>query len=125
MAHSKSREKQSKTNTSQIAETQWKLPAGFTADGKLASLRDVVEPDVHTLSLSDLTPEQTKDLVAARISAQPKYDLVALGAGNIDKDRAIAEVKAGTPLGQTLMEIEQRYINDLVSHAQETEKSGG
>jgi hypothetical protein len=105
---------------SAISEEQWNLPASFTPNGKLATLREVIAPSVHTLSLSDLTPEQTKTLVAARIEAQPKYDIMALGAGNVDKARAVAEVKAGSSLGQTLIEVEQRHLRDLVEHAQKT-----
>jgi len=38
-------------------------------------------------------------------------------AGVIDKDRAIAEVKAQSKVGKTLMEIEHRVINNLIERA--------
>ena len=40
-----------------------------------------------------------------------------VGAGLVDKDRAIAEVKAQSNVGRVLAEIEQRVINNLVERA--------
>ncbi|HJQ23829.1 MAG TPA: hypothetical protein VKA60_07915 [Blastocatellia bacterium] len=94
------------------------MPASFCADGmQLASLRDVVDPQVPTLTLNELSPEQRADLVANRIAAQKDFRIYMLGAGIIDKERAITEVKSQSKIGRALMEIEQRVINHLVDNA--------
>ena len=49
--------------------------------------------------------------------AQPDFKLEMLGAGTIDKDRAVAEINARSKIGTALMEIEQRVINNLVERA--------
>jgi hypothetical protein len=100
-----------------IPQNQWNLPASYSADGTLATLREVADPKVPTLSLPELSPAQRADVVVKRIEAQPKFEIAMLGAGLIDKERAIAEVKAGSKVGRALMEIEQRVINNLVSRA--------
>jgi hypothetical protein len=102
---------------SEIPASQWTLPAGYKADGQFATLKDVLAPDVHTLSLTEMTPEQKRNLVAARINAQPKYNLMTLGAGEVNKEQAVSAVKAGTPLGRTLIEVEERYLGDVMRHA--------
>ncbi|MGI8839120.1 MAG: hypothetical protein ACR2H4_21150 [Pyrinomonadaceae bacterium] len=101
-----------------IQERQWKLPASFCADGKgWASLREVVDPDVPTMTYSELSPDQRSALVAKRIGQQPKFQIAMLGAGLLDQKRAMAEVKAQTSIGRALMEIEQRVINYQVTKA--------
>ena len=101
-----------------IPAEQWDFPAGYTADGKrLANLREVVDPEVATMSLAQLSPEQRAELVAERIARQPKFRLAMIGAGVVDKDRAISEVKAQTEIGRALMEIEQNVIHLLVEAA--------
>lgn len=105
------------TGPAAIAQSQWKLPASYSADGTLATLREVADPEVPTLSLSDLSPGQRADVVVKRIEAQPKFQIAMVGAGVIDKERAIAEVKSGSKVGRALVEIEQRVINNLLSRA--------
>ncbi|MFN2499835.1 MAG: hypothetical protein ABR557_12180 [Pyrinomonadaceae bacterium] len=101
-----------------IQERQWKLPASFCADGKgWASLREVMDPDVPTMTYSELSPDQRSALVAKRIAQQPKFQIAMLGAGLLDQKRAMAEVKAQTSIGRALMEIEQRVINHQVAKA--------
>lgn len=104
-----------------IPQSQWELPASYSADGTLATLREVADPKVPTLSLPELSPVQRADVVVKRIEAQPKFQIAMVGAGIIDKERAIAEVKAGSKVGRALMEIEQRVINNLVSRAVQAE----
>jgi hypothetical protein len=104
---------EAKALSAPIPKEQWDLPAGFRSDGQIATLRDVVNPKVPTVALSEVTPEQRVDLVVKRIEAQPDFKIATVGAGIVDKDRAIAEVRAGSSLGHTLMEIEQRVINNL------------
>ena len=48
---------------------------------------------------------------------QPKFEIGAIGSGKISKDRAIAEIKARTPIGKSLMEIETRVIQDVLNMA--------
>lgn len=101
-----------------IQDRQWNLPASFCADGKgWASLRELVDPDVPTMTYSELSPDQRSALVAKRIAQQPKFQIAMLGAGLLDQKRAMAEVKAQTSIGRALMEIEQRVINHQVAKA--------
>ncbi|HBB86858.1 MAG TPA: hypothetical protein DC047_04520 [Blastocatellia bacterium] len=106
-----------------IQTRQWELPTSYCADGKgWATLREVVDPDVPTMTYSELTPEQRAELVAKRISEQPKFQIAMLGAGLLDQKRAMAEVKAQTAIGRALMEIEQRVINHQVNKAMVAEQ---
>ena len=107
-----------------IEDRQWKLPASYYAGGKsLATLREVVDPDVPTMSFSELSARQRVDLVAKRIAQQPKFQIAMLGAGLLDQKRAIAEVQGQTSIGRALMEIEQRVINHQVAKAAQTEST--
>ncbi len=107
-----------------IQKRQWALPTSYCADGKgWATLREVVDPDVPTLTYSELSPEQRAELVAKRISEQPKFQIAMLGAGLLDQKRAMAEVRAQTSIGRALMEIEQRVINHQVNKALVAEQS--
>jgi hypothetical protein len=95
------------------------MPAGFHSDGsKHATLRDVLDPDVATMQLSDLTLEQRAELVAKRLELQPKIELAMIGAGMVDKARAITEVKNRTKVGRLLIEIEHQMIRNLIEQAQ-------
>lgn len=101
-----------------IPQEQWALPAGFTADGtRLATLKELADPAVPTMSLAQMSPTQRAELVSKRIEMQPKFDLAMVGAGVVDKQRAISEVKAQTDIGRVLMEIEQNAINFLLDAA--------
>ena len=100
-----------------VPQAQWDMPAGFRPDGQMATLKEVVDPKVHTLSLGEISQEQRADLVVKRIEQQPDFNITMFPAGLIDKDRAIAEVKAQSKVGKTLTEIEQRVIANLVERA--------
>jgi hypothetical protein len=107
-----------------IQDRQWELPASYCAGGKgWATLREVVDPDVPTMTFSELSPKQRAELVAKRIAQQPKFQIAMLGAGLLDQKRAMAEVKAQTAIGRALMEIEQRVINHQVTKAINMEQS--
>jgi hypothetical protein len=109
--------------TGAIQQRQWELPTSYCADGKgWATLREVVDPDVPTMTYSELSPDQRAELVAKRISEQPKFQIAMLGAGLLDQKRAMAEVKAQTAIGRALMEIEQRVINHQVNKAMMAEQ---
>lgn len=95
------------------------MPAGFCADGiGHATLREVADPDVPTLQLSDLSLERRAELVARRLELQPQINLAMIGAGMIDKSRAIIEVKNRTKVGKLLIEIEHQMIRNLLEQAQ-------
>jgi hypothetical protein len=98
---------------------QWTMPAGFNADGsEHATLEEVLDPDVPTMQLSDLTLEQRAELTAKRLELQPKFELAMIGAGMVDKARAISEVKNKTKVGRLLIEIEHQMIRNLLEQAQ-------
>ena len=102
-----------------LLEKQWQIPAGFHADGSAAAtLQEVLDPAVPTLHSTDLTLQQQAELVAKRLASQPKIELAMVGAGMIDKDRAIAEVKRKTKVGKLLIEIEHQMIRNLIEQAQ-------
>jgi hypothetical protein len=114
--HARKKKKTEKAGA--IQDRQWELPASYCAGGKgWATLREVVDPDVPTMTFSELSPKQRAELVAKRIAQQPKFQIAMLGAGLLDQKRAMAEVKAQTAIGRALMEIEQRVINHQVTKA--------
>jgi hypothetical protein len=96
-----------------VPQDQLSMPAGFRPDGEVATLKEVLDPQVPTVSLAEVTPQQRADLVAKRIERQPDFNVQMVGAGTIDKNRAIAEVKAQSDIGKRLIEIEQRVLNNL------------
>jgi len=123
-ATKRARKKRRVEKAGAIQKRQWELPTSYCADGKgWATLREVVNPDVPTMTYSELSPEQRAELVAKRISEQPKFQIAMLGAGLLDQKRAMAEVKAQTAIGRALMEIEQRVINHQVNKAMMAEQA--
>ena len=107
-------------------EKQWEMPAGLHADGSNhATLRDVLDPEVATMQLSDLTLEQRAELVVKRLALQSKIELAMIGAGMIDKARAITEVKNKTKVGQLLIEIEHQMIRNLIEQSQKAKSAAG
>ena len=122
-ASKRARSKKQTEKAGAIQDRQWELPASYCAGGKSwATLREVVDPDVPTMTFSELSPKQRAELVAKRISQQPKFQIAMLGAGLLDQKRAMAEVKAQTAIGRALMEIEQRVINHQLIKAITTEQ---
>ena len=78
-------------------------------------MREILNPKIDTtMSCAELTSEQRVKLVAKRIQQQRKFSIAMVGIGVIDKDRAIAEVKAQSRIGKILMEIEQHVIDDQI-----------
>ena len=106
---------------SRVPVDQYDLPVGFTPEGSMVTLRQVTatsaEASSRTLSPAQLSLDQVAALTVKRIEMQPKFEIGAIGVGTIDKSRAIAEVKARTPIGRSLMEIETRVIQDVLSLA--------
>lgn len=115
----KSSKKKAVKKSAAFPVKQWEMPAGFHSDGiRHATLRDVVDPDVPTLQLSDLSLEQRAELVSKRLELQSQINLAMIGAGLIDKARAITEVKNRTKVGKLLIEIEDQMIRNLLEQAQ-------
>src|SRR5688572_14434846 len=102
-----------------VSAEQWKLPVGISETGELISLKEAVRQEKAALSFGQLSPADQAKLVVARIEKQPKFELAMVGAGVVDKERAVKEVNAQTPVGRTLIEIEQRTIARVMKKAQE------
>jgi hypothetical protein len=115
----KKRSRKRVSSKSMFPEKQLGMPAGFHADGStLATLQDVLDPDKATMQLSDLPLHKRAELVAERLGRQPGFELAMVGAGMIDKARAITEVKNRTKVGRLLIEIEHQMIRNLMEQAQ-------
>lgn len=115
----KSARKAGRRKNPSFPEKQWAMPAGFRADdSEVVTLRDVVDPTVPTKQLSDLTFEQRAELVVKRLALQPSIQLAMIGAGMIDKERALTEVKNKTKVGKLLIEIEHQMIRNLLERAE-------
>jgi hypothetical protein len=106
----KSRRNKSKPRKSK--KSKWDQPAGYHIDGvKIATRREVRDPSVPTMSLSELTEEQRENLVVSRLLEEPEdFRIGMIGPGIINKTRAIAEIKARSRIGRTIMEIEQNLL---------------
>jgi hypothetical protein len=114
----KTARKQTSRTPTAFPHKQWGMPAGFCADGsRHASLREVIDPDQPTMQLSDLTFDQRADLVMKRLELQKEINLAMIGAGLIDKARAITEVKNKTRVGRLLIEIEHQMIRNLIEQS--------
>lgn len=103
-----------------IPQRQWTLPAGMhAASGLPASLKDLVDPDVPTVSFEEMSRRRQADLVAARIQGQRRFQLWVLGGptARITKRGAIEAVRARTPLGEALIDVEQNLIAMVADEA--------
>jgi hypothetical protein len=58
--------------------------------------------------------------VTKRLELQKEINLAMIGAGMIDKARAITEVKNKTKVGRLLIEIEHQMIRNLIEQSQAT-----
>lgn len=107
-------------------QKQLEIPAGFHSDGsRAATLREVLDPNVPTIQLTDLTLAQRARLVAKRLELQPSLELAMVGAGMIDKARAITEVKNKTQVGKLLIQIEHQMIANLIEQAKKHDAESG
>ena len=100
-----------------IKSEQWEMPVSFDMSGKPVSLRDYVKGGEKALSFSSLSADQRADLAARRIEMRPSYEIASIGAGIVDKEHALGEVRAMSKLGRTLIEIETRVITHLIDEA--------
>lgn len=96
-------------------EKELKLPVSFTRDGKEVTLIDFMTTKRNvSLSLSSLKPSQLAEITIDRIKQKPEVKLMMLGSDVIDKERAIAEIEAQSPIGMVLIEAEQYEIEDTL-----------
>lgn len=102
-----------------VPAEQWALPVSMDVQGHLVSMRDTCAGKTAVLSLEQLSLDQQTELVAERIERQPKFELSMIGAGVMSKERAIAEVRAQTPVGRTLIEIELRMMARMMKRARQ------
>ena len=79
---------------------------------RMATLAQVVDPNIPTDSVGELDHSQLVELVVARLRADKYFiPLFMLGfQGVVDKKRAIREVQKGSPIGLHLIEIEKEYM---------------
>jgi hypothetical protein len=102
-----------------VPADQLTLPVTFDSNGKVVTLQELIEGKEAATALSPaaLTPDQREELTIRRIKAQPEFQLAMVGAGIVDKKRAIEELKAHSDIGRILTEIEQRVIQNLLDDA--------
>lgn len=100
-----------------IKKEQWEMPVTFDETGNVVSLRDYIKEGHKALSFSALSADQRAELAAKRIEMQPDYEIAAIGAGVVSKQRAADEVRSHTKLGRRLEQIESRVIMHLLDEA--------
>jgi hypothetical protein len=101
-----------------ISAKQMRLPAGYHAGrARKASLKEVLDPEVETVDGDKLDAGQRARLTLARIAAQRSFNFHTLGGPLLSKRRALREVRAGTPLGDALVDIEHRAIRLMREYA--------
>ena len=94
------------------------LPVSFSSSGEMVTLREfALHKGKAHLSLSSLTYRQRAEITVERLRRKPEVQIAVLGAGVIDKKRAIAEVEAQSEIGQVLIEAQQYVIKELVKAA--------
>ena len=99
----------------ELLQRELNLPVSVNKDGESVTLSEFVdEKDPLSLSLSELNVNQWSKVVVERFRQQEDIRLAAIGGGEIDQKRAIAEVEALSPLGQALIESEQYVIETIV-----------
>ncbi len=100
-----------------IPPEQYNLPVTFDQSGNILTLRQMLQADSCALSLSSLEPEKLVELTSKRIAAKPDFEIAMVGAGLVNKARALKEVAAQTDVGRLLVEIEQRVIQRVLNRA--------
>lgn len=98
-----------------IPADQWKLPVTVDSDENLVTLREAAEGERSFLSLSALTLDQRARVTEERLKKLKTFDIASIGAGVMNKNMALQEVRNKSPIGRNLIEIEQRMISHLLS----------
>ncbi len=101
----------------QFPPEQYDLPVTFNQSGQILTLRQMLASGSSALSLSSLEPEKLVELTSKRIAAKPDFEIAMVGAGLVNKARALQEVAAQTDVGRLLVEIEQRVIQLVLDRA--------
>lgn len=99
-----------------LTELYWALPVSFDARDEPVSLREYVRGG-NARPFDSLTDAERAEVAARRIELLPGYEMASLGAGVISQARAAAEVRARTPLGRQLADIEYRVVRRLIEEA--------
>jgi hypothetical protein len=100
-----------------ILQEQYDLPVTFDVSGKVLTLKQLLQAGSCALSLSSLEHEKLVELTSQRIAAQPDFEIAMVGAGLVNKARALKEIAAQTDVGRLLVEIEQRVIQRVLNRA--------
>ncbi len=93
--------------------------AGVLHDGsRLATVQEVLDPQVPTRTSKDLSIGESQKLCLRRIKENESFvSMRMLGTSEvIDKKRALSEIKNLSPIGLHLLEIEHRYILLQLQH---------
>lgn len=108
---------------SKAIERELKKPAGYIFDGsRMATLGELVDPNIPTTNLVELTEDQVINLIIKRLEMEPNdFKIAMIGIGIVDKTRAIAEVKSRTKIGRNIVEIERHLISMLESKLKATQ----
>jgi hypothetical protein len=103
-----------------LSAEQWDSPAGFHAhEIKRVSLREVIDPNVPTKNIPELSIPELYDLAAARLSLAPDdYRVAIMGHGIINKQRALSEVGAHTALGKHIAILQIQMLQKLTRLAE-------
>ncbi len=96
------------------------LPVTCTHKGELVTLREFIskKDKKSYLSLSSLNPTQQAKITVERLKSKSEVKVGMIGGGMIDKERAIAEVKALSPLGQVFINSQQHIIDILIEEVE-------
>ena len=100
-----------------IPSEQYDLPVTFDQSGHILTLRQMLQSGACALSLSSLEPKKLVELTSQRIAAKPDFEIAMVGAGLVNKARALKEVAAQSDVGRLLVEIEQRVIQRVLNRA--------
>ena len=105
------------------SEKQWEMPVSVTPDGRWISLREFTKRRRATLSSENLAeqlaPGQQAKLVEKRLEYRPNFKVAMIGLGVVDRERAIEEIRAQTPAGLTLIDIELRTVARVIKRVRE------
>jgi hypothetical protein len=93
--------------------------AGVLHDGsQLATIQEVLDPEVRTRTSKGLSMGEMQKLCLRRIKENDSFvPMRMLGTSDvIDKKRALSEIKALSPIGLHLLEIERRHMLLQLQH---------